>query len=95
VARCPQAGFQSTGIRTTGPGRFELTGQLTIKGRTRELTVPVQLAPAAGTNATASGSFTIRRLDFQVGEAEWSDTSLLADDVLARFRLTLAGLGPL
>ena len=95
VAAFPQASFQSSAIRAAGPGRFEVAGRLTIKGQTRETTVPVQLAAAAGANATASGSFTIRRLDFRVGEAEWSDTSLLANDVLVRFRLTLAGLGPL
>ena len=95
VAAFPQASFQSSAIRAAGPGRFEVTGRLTIKGQTRETVVPVELAAAGGTNATASGRFTIRRLDFRVGEAEWSDTSLLANDVLVRFRLTLAGLGPL
>jgi polyisoprenoid-binding protein YceI len=94
VAAFPQATFQSSAIRAAGPGRFEVTGRLTIKGQTRETTVPVQLAPAAGGHTTASGSFSIRRLDFRVGEGEWSDTSLLANDVLVRFRLTLAGLGP-
>jgi len=37
----------------------------------------------------------IRRLDFKVGEDEWADTSMLANDVQVRFRLTLAGLPPL
>ena len=44
---------------------------------------------------SASGSFTIKRLDFKVGDAEWADTSMLANDVLVRFKLTLAGLPPL
>jgi len=42
--------------------------------------VRLQLA-AAGANHVASGSFTIRRLDFKVGEDEWADTSMLANDV--------------
>jgi polyisoprenoid-binding protein YceI len=97
VARFPQASFQSSAIRATGPNRFEVSGRLTIKGQARDLTVPVQLAPGSTANApvTASGSFTIRRLDFSVGEAEWADTSLLANEVQVRFRLALAGLGPL
>ena len=90
----PQASFQSSRIRAAGPGRFEVAGKLSIKGSTRELVVPVQLAPA-GAHHVASGSFTIKRLDFKVGEAEWADTSLLANDVTVRFRLTLAGLPPL
>jgi polyisoprenoid-binding protein YceI len=51
----------------------------------------VQVTQAGGTS-TASGSFTIRRLDFRVGEGEWTDTSMLANDVAVRFKLQLNGL---
>ncbi|MDZ7591309.1 MAG: YceI family protein [Rubrivivax sp.] len=94
AAGFPQATFQSSRIQAAGPGRFEVAGKLTIKGSTRDLVVPVQLAPA-GANHVASGSFTIKRLDFKVGEAEWADTSMLANDVVVRFKLVLAGLPPL
>ena len=90
----PQATFRSSSIKAAGPGRFDVAGRLSIKGVARDLVVPVQLV-AAGAGHVASGSFTIKRLDFKVGEAEWSDTSLLANDVLVRFKLTLAGLPPL
>jgi hypothetical protein len=46
-------------------------------------------------HSAATGSFTIKRLDFKVGEAEWADTSMLANDVQVRFKLVLTGLGPL
>lgn len=94
AAGFPQATFQSSRIRAVGSGRFEVAGQLTIKGATRDIVVPVQLAPA-GAHQVASGSFAIKRLDFKVGEAEWADTSMLANDVVVRFKLTLAGLPPL
>ena len=94
VARFPQASFQSIGIKAAGPGKFEVAGKLTIKGSVRDLVVPVQVVQAAG-NSTASGSFTIKRLDFKVGEAEWADTSMLANDVQVRFKLVLTGLAPL
>jgi polyisoprenoid-binding protein YceI len=90
-AAFPRARFQSTAIRAAGGGRYDVAGRLTIKGITRELTVPVTLA-AAGAQTLATGSFAIKRLDFKVGEAEWSDTSLLADEVQVRFRLRLDGL---
>lgn len=90
-ARHPEARFQSTAIKAAGPGRFEVAGRLTIKGVARDIVVPVSLA-AQGANQLASGSFTIRRLDFKVGEGDWTDTSLLANDVVVRFRLLLAGL---
>ncbi len=94
VARFPQARFVSSSVRSTGAGRFEVLGQLTLKGQTREVRVPVTLAPAAGGLHTASGSFTLRRLDFKIGDGDWNDPSLVADEVLVRLRLVLAGLGP-
>ena len=94
VARFPQASFQSSGIKAAGPGKFEVAGKLTIKGSVRDLVVPVQVVQAAG-NSTATGTFTIKRLDFKVGEAEWADTSMLANDVQVRFKLVLTGLAPL
>ena len=92
--RFPQASFQSSAIKASGPGRFEVAGKLTIKGQVRDVVVPVALAQA-GTTSTASGQFVIKRLDFKVGEAEWTDTSLLANDVTVRFKLALTGINPL
>jgi polyisoprenoid-binding protein YceI len=94
AALFPQASFASTSIKAAGPGRFEVSGRLSIKGATKDLSVPVQLRQAAGTS-TASGSFSIKRLDFKVGDGEWADTSLLANEVQVRFKLQLTGLAPL
>ncbi len=96
VAKFAQASFVSSAIKAAGPGRFDVAGKLSIKGAVRELTVPVQLQQSAGgATSTASGSFTLKRLDFKVGEAEWADTSLLSNDIVVRFKLVLTGLAPL
>lgn len=94
VPKFPQASFQSISIKAAGPGKFEVAGKLTIKGTLRDIVVPVQVVQA-GANSTASGSFTIKRLAFRVGEGEWTDTSILADDIQIRFKLALTGLAPL
>ena len=94
VPKFPQATFQSSAIKAAGPGKFDVTGKLNIKGSVRDVVVPVQVTQAAG-SSTASGSFTIKRLEFKVGEAEWADTSMLANDIVVRFKLVLTGLGPL
>jgi len=91
VAKFPQARFESSAIKGLGAGRYEVAGKLTIKGQARDIVVPVMLA-AAGPNTLASGSFTLKRLDFKIGEGEWSDTSLVANDVQVRFKLALADL---
>lgn len=95
VQQHPQASFQSSAIKATAPGRFEVSGKLQIKGRTQDVVVPVvltQSGTAPDLKSTASGSFAIKRLAFKVGEGEWADTSLLADEVQVRFKFVLAGL---
>ncbi|MEX8517715.1 MAG: YceI family protein [Leptothrix sp. (in: b-proteobacteria)] len=91
VAKFPQATFQSTGIKAAGPGRFDVTGKLSIKGSSRDVVVPVQLAQAGGVS-TATGSFLIKRLDFKIGDGEWADTSMVANDVQVKFKLSLGGV---
>ncbi len=93
TTKFPQASFQSGSIKAAGNGRFEVAGKLTIKGATHDLLVPVQLVQQ-GAAGTASGSFTLKRLAFRIGDGEWSDTSMLADDVQVRFKLALTGLAP-
>ncbi len=95
AAHFPQASFQSGAIRALGDGRFEMAGKLTIKGTAKSVIVPVSIASTGGKEAVATGSFTIQRLDYKVGDGEWTDTSVVGNEVQVRFRLTLAGFGPL
>jgi len=90
----PQATFQSTSVKATGAGAFSVVGKLSIKSVSRELTVPVTLVQAGG-NTTASGKFSIKRLDFKIGDGDWKDTSMVADPVEVNFKLVLTGVGPL
>lgn len=91
TAKFPQARFQSSSIKPLGGGKYEVAGQLTIKGHSRDLVVPISLAQT-GSTGTATGSFTLKRLAFRIGDGEWADTSMVADDVQVRFKLALAGL---
>ncbi len=90
----PQATFQSSGIKALGGGKFEVAGKLSIKGNARDVLVPVTLTQAGGTT-TAAGNFALKRLEYKIGEGEWNDTSLVADDVQVKFKLTLTGVNPL
>lgn len=91
IVKFPKASFQSTAIKALGAGRFEVAGKLAIKGNARDLVVPVQLTQAGGLS-TATGSFAIKRLDFKVGEGDWADTSVVANDVQVKFKLVLQGV---
>ena len=90
----PQAGFQSSAVKALGGGKFEVSGTLAIKGARQAVVVPVTLAQA-GANSTATGSFTLKRLDFKIGDGDWKDTSMVANDVQVRFKLALTGIPPM
>jgi polyisoprenoid-binding protein YceI len=87
----PQAVFQSSAIRALGSGRYEMSGRLTLKGQSRDMVVPITLAQT-GATGTASGTFVVKRSDFRIGDGEWSDASMVAHEVMVRFRIALSGL---
>ena len=92
VPQFPQATFTSSGVKGLGGGKFEVTGTLTLKGVSRSLVVPATLSQS-GALTTATGVFTLKRLAYKIGENEWSDTGMVADDVVVKFKLTLSGVG--
>ncbi|WP_298235688.1 YceI family protein [uncultured Azohydromonas sp.] len=94
TAKFPQATFTSTAVKALGGNRYEVAGQFALKGITRDIVVPVTLA-AAGANTVATGGFTLKRLEHRIGEGEWADTSMVANDVAVKFKLTLSGIAPL
>ena len=94
AAKFPEATFRSTGIQGSGSGRFQATGKLAIKGTTQEVVVPVVITQSGGISS-ALGEFVVKRLEFKVGDKEWTDVSLVANDVKVRFKLAFSGLGPL
>ncbi len=94
--RVPDAGFQSSGIKALGNGRFEVTGKLKIKSIEQAITVPVTLMQSKSNAITlAEGIFTIKRLDFKIGDGEWNDVSLVGNDVSVKFKLAITGINPL
>ena len=91
VPKFPQATFQSSAIKAVGAGRFEVAGKLSIKGSSRDVVVPVALTQAGG-STTATGAFASKRLEFTIGEGDWADTSMVANDVQVKFKLNLSGV---
>jgi polyisoprenoid-binding protein YceI len=93
-AKLPQATFNSTTVRSLGGGKFEFSGKLTIKGISQNVVVPVSLTQSGG-STRAVGSFTLKRLDFKIGDGEWNDVSLVANEVVVNIKLALTGVAPL
>jgi polyisoprenoid-binding protein YceI len=84
----PKAKFVAQSVKQTAPGKFTATGPLTIKGVSQPITAPFTLTEA-GNARTVEGQFTLKRLQYRIGEGPWADTETVADDVIVRFRFTL------
>ncbi|SBT10191.1 Polyisoprenoid-binding protein (fragment) [Candidatus Propionivibrio aalborgensis] len=69
-----------------GGNRYEVAGQLTIKGRTQAVTAPATVS-IQGNNASFDGAFVIRRADFTIGEGAWADFGTVANEVQIRFHI--------
>jgi len=82
----PQASFVSSAIAPAGGNKYNVTGKLTIKGKTETVTVPVTYAQSGATQ-TFDGVLPIKRSVFNVGTGEWKDTSVVADDVQIKFHI--------
>lgn len=91
AAQFPQARFTSSGFKALGGGKYEVAGKLAIKGQTRDVTVPLAMTQS-GAVTTATGVLPIKRLAFKIGDGEWADTSMVADDVQVKFKLAMSGL---
>jgi polyisoprenoid-binding protein YceI len=85
----PKATFVSSAIRPVAGGKLSVTGKLTIKGKTVDVTFPLSVKNDAG-KQVFEGALPIKRLAFNIGEGEWKDTSMVADDVTIKFRVTAA-----
>lgn len=71
VEKYPAISFQSTGLRSTGDGELELTGNLTMKGISNPITIPVEFAgitkdPYGNIKAGFSFSGKLNRKDWNV-----------------------------
>ncbi len=89
AVKFPVARFQSSSVRDLGGGRYEVAGKLALKGTVRDVVVPVTLRKDAAGNSVAEGQFTVKRLDFGIGQGLWADTGTVADGVTVRVRMVL------
>ena len=87
VAQFPKASFVSSSIKPAGAGKLTVNGKLTIKGKATDVSFPMLVKQEAG-KQVFEGSVPIKRLAYNIGEGEWKDTSMVADEVLIKFRVS-------
>lgn len=89
VQKFPTAKFVSSSVKDVGGGRYEATGKLTIKGKSRDIVAPFQLKSGANGVSIAEGKFVIKRSQFGIGEGVWADPDTVADEVDVKFKVPL------
>lgn len=88
TARFVAERFEAVEMDAGGNGTFRALGSLTMRDVTREVVLPFELSfqdhpNDAGTlRARATGELTVNRLDYGVGQGLWTDTSVVADEVV-------------
>jgi polyisoprenoid-binding protein YceI len=78
----PTASFRTSSIRRLGGDNYQAEGALTLKGRTKNVSLPFTLA-ITGNRATMSGQLTLNRLDFGIGAGDAG----IGDTVAVRVRV--------
>jgi polyisoprenoid-binding protein YceI len=89
TAKFPVGRFVSSSIKDLGGGKYDVAGKLTLKGIARDAVVPIVMSRDAAGNSVAEGTFTIKRLDFRIGDADWADPDTVANEVIVRIRMVL------
>ncbi len=86
AAHFPSATFASTAIAPAGAGTYSVSGKLTIKGKSMDVVVPVTFKQQ-GTTQTFDGVLPVKRLQFGIGQGDWKDTSVVADQIQIKFHI--------
>ena len=92
----PKARFVSSKISTVGAGRYEAQGKLTIRNVTKDIKLPItfQTKEEKGKQmGFLTGRYSLKRLEYGVGQGEWKSLEWVKDDVIVTFSLKLASAG--
>jgi polyisoprenoid-binding protein YceI len=80
----PQAKFESTSFKALGGNKYEVSGKMQIKGRSRIVTAAFTFNPQVD-SAVVDGAFTLKRADFAIGEGVWADYATVANEIQIKF----------
>jgi polyisoprenoid-binding protein YceI len=85
----PTARFVATQFQPAAAGRYDVAGKLTLRGVTRDLTIPLTVRATGGGRLEISGEVALQRLDFGIGRGEWQSTEWVGNEVRVRYKVPL------
>ena len=90
AAQFPKASFIASTIKPSAGApagsKYDVTGKLSIKGKTADVSFPL-IVKKEGNSQSFDGALPIKRLAFNIGEGEWKDTGMVADEVIIKFHV--------
>jgi len=90
VSEFPQVLFESTKIENAGSGAYRVHGNLTIRGKTQPVIVPVTLAPLEDGIYRARGAYNFKQTTFGIKPVQLAaGTVKVKDEVRTEFELFL------
>jgi len=81
VATYPTSTFKITSVKSTGANKYNVTGDITIKGTTQQISFPTELS-INGSKVTATSKITVDRSKFNVKYGSKSFFDDLGDKVI-------------
>jgi len=91
-ARFPSARFHATAFSALGGERYLASGQLQLKGVSRDTEVEFTWREQPP-GALLEGGARLDRTDFDIGSGDWADEEFVAHEVRVSFRLELVPCG--
>lgn len=85
VTRFARARYSADTIRALGGDEYAADGTLELRGVKQPVTLRFTWTP--GARPVLAGKATVKRLDFGVGGGDWSDTSLIPNEVAISTRV--------
>ncbi len=82
----PQARFVSSAFQPDGPGRYWVSGEFTVRGKTHPLRVLVRTQPS-GKSLLMQSDFKLDRSAYGLGGGSWADTGVVAADIAVHVQL--------
>jgi polyisoprenoid-binding protein YceI len=90
AAQFAKASFVASSIKASAGApagsKYDVSGKLTIKGKTTDVSFPLSVKKEGGAQVF-DGVLPIKRLTYNIGEGEWKDTSMVADEITIKFHL--------
>jgi polyisoprenoid-binding protein YceI len=93
VARHPSARFETVAFTHKGGERYDVAGRLTLRGVTNMVTLPATIrviddpVEPRMLQAQAAGDVQVSRTAFGIGQGQWRDVAVVADEVVIRFEI--------